>query len=129
MGRNHVHFASGLPAGFKRLDDATEGEAESSSDPVISGMRKTSEVLIFIDLKKALADGMKFGRSANGVILSEGNEKGLIPTQYFLRAEERRRGLGIIMKDGEVVKELPAELTRGGDSGQRGGRGGRRRGG
>jgi 2'-phosphotransferase len=129
MGRNHVHFASGLPAGFKTLEDATEGQVDSSSEPVISGMRKTSEVLIFIDLRKALADGLRFGRSANGVILSEGNGDGLISAQYFLRVEERRRGWGIIMKDGEVVKELPAELTRGGDSGQRGGRGGRRRGG
>jgi 2'-phosphotransferase len=129
MTRNHVHFASGLPAGFKSLEDVAGAQAELSADPVISGMRNSSGILIFIDLKKALEGGLKFGRSANGVILSEGNENGIIPSQYFLRVEERKRGLGIIMKDGEVVKELPTELTQGRDTGYRGGRGGKRRGG
>jgi len=129
MTRNHVHFASGLPTGFQSLEDAADAEAESSKEPVMSGMRKSSDILIFIDIKKALEEGLKFGRSANGVILSQGDENGIIPTQYFQRVEARRQGLGIIMKDGEVVKELPAELTSGRDSGQRGGRGGRRRGG
>jgi 2'-phosphotransferase len=129
MTRNHVHFASGLPAGFESLEDAADGQVESSRDPVISGMRNSSGILIFIDLKKALEGGLKFGKSANGVILSEGNENGIIPTKYFLRVEERKRGVGVILKDGEVVKELPTELTRDRDSGQRGGRGGKRRGG
>jgi 2'-phosphotransferase len=128
MTRNHVHFAAGLPAGFKSLEETEDAQVESSKDPVISGMRNSSGILVFIDLKKALESGLKFGRSANGVILSEGNEDGIIPTQYFLRVEERKRGLGIIMKDGEIVKELPTELIRGTDSGQRGGRGEKRRG-
>ena len=92
MGRNHIHFASGLPAGFKTQD--------SSALPVISGMRSTSSVLIFIDIRKALESGLKFWRSANGVLLSEGNEKGLIPVEFFKRVEVRKAGQGVIMENG-----------------------------
>jgi len=126
MTRNHVHFASGLPAGFEVLEGPTDTTAEAQKEPVISGMRNTSAVLVFIDLKKALEGGLKFWKSANGVILSEGDEKGVVPLAYFARVEERKRGVGILMKDGEVVNELPEALTRGGDGGRRGGKGGRR---
>lgn len=126
MSRNHVHFASGLPAGFEVLEGSNDTTSEAQKEPVISGMRNTSAVLVFIDIKKALEGGLKFWKSANGVILSEGNESGLVPLAYFARVEERKRGVGILVKDGEVVNELPEALTRGGDGGRRGGRGGRR---
>jgi len=124
MTRNHVHFASGLPAGFEPLEGANDTQSEAQKEPVISGMRNTSSVLVFIDMKKALEGGLKFWKSANGVILSEGNGNGVVPLAYFARVEERKRGVGILMKDGEVVNELPEALTRGGDGGRRGGRGG-----
>eukprot|EP00249_Psilotum_nudum_P006444 c19767_g1_i1 orf=81-1433(+) len=65
MKRNHVHFASGLP-----------------NDGVISGMKSHCEVLIYLDVQRALADGMKLYRSENGVILTEGFG-GTIPPKYF----------------------------------------------
>ncbi|KAL3872703.1 hypothetical protein ACJMK2_035910 [Sinanodonta woodiana] len=65
--RNHIHFAAGEP-----------GE-----NGVISGMRSSCEVLIYIDLEKALKDGLKFYLSANRVILSPGNEEGYIYPCYF----------------------------------------------
>lgn len=126
MTRNHVHFASGLPAGFEILEGSSDTTSEAQKEPVISGMRNTSAVLVFIDIKKALEGGLKFWKSANGVILSEGDESGLVPLAYFARVEERKRGVGILVKDGEVVNELPEALTRGGDGGRRGGRGGRK---
>lgn len=67
MSRNHIHFAPGEP-----------GE-----EGVISGMRSSCEILVFIDLRKALSDGFKFYRSANNVILCPGNEQGFLPPQYF----------------------------------------------
>jgi len=67
MERNHIHFAPGFP-----------GE-----NGVISGMRNRCDVNIFIDMNKTLKDGYKFYRSANNVILSPGNEEGLIPPGYF----------------------------------------------
>ncbi|KAK6918543.1 Phosphotransferase KptA/Tpt1 [Dillenia turbinata] len=70
MKRLHVHFSCGLP---------TDGE-------VISGMRRDVNVLIFLDVRKALADGMKLYISDNRVILTEGFE-GVVPVQYFERIE------------------------------------------
>lgn len=69
MGRNHIHCAPGMP-----------GESG-----VISGMRRSCEVFIFIDIAKALADGVKFYRSANSVILTEGKD-GTLPVTYFAKA-------------------------------------------
>ena len=68
MSRNHIHFATGL------LGD----------DGVISGMRGSCSVLIYVDLEKALHDGIKFFKSENGVVLTEGvKEEGRLPKDYF----------------------------------------------
>lgn len=69
MKRNHIHFAIGLPGNSK----------------VISGMRKSAEVFIYINLKLAIADGVQFYRSINNVILSRGNANGIIEPKYFLK--------------------------------------------
>ncbi|KAK4507531.1 hypothetical protein PRZ48_001266 [Zasmidium cellare] len=102
MGRNHVHFASGLPAGFTSLVNTDQEVAA----PVISGMRKSSTVLIFLDLAKATEAGLKFWVSENGVILSEGNEEGVVPLEFFQRVEDRT-GEGVLVEEGKVVKEAP----------------------
>ncbi|KAD3336278.1 hypothetical protein E3N88_31797 [Mikania micrantha] len=70
MRRLHVHFAGGLP---------TDGE-------VISGMRRDVNILIFVDIRKALEGGMKFYISDNKVILTEGFD-GVVPADYFERIE------------------------------------------
>lgn len=67
MKRQHVHFTTGLPG----------------KNEVISGMRSSCNVYIHLDIKKAMADGYKFYKSANGVILSPGNELGIIESKYF----------------------------------------------
>ena len=67
MKRNHIHFAAGEPG----------------SEGVISGMRACAQVYIYIDLHKAMEDGIKFFRSANNVILSPGDESGVIMPKYF----------------------------------------------
>ena len=64
-------------------------------------MRNSSSVLIFIDIKRALEGGIKFWKSANGVILSEGDEKGVVPLEFFRRVEERKAGK-ILLQDGQV---------------------------
>ncbi|XP_010506475.1 PREDICTED: tRNA 2'-phosphotransferase 1 [Camelina sativa] len=70
MNRMHVHFSCGLP---------TDGE-------VISGMRRNVNVLIFLDMKKALEDGIAFYVSDNKVILTEGID-GVVPVDYFQKIE------------------------------------------
>lgn len=97
MRRNHVHFAAGLPSGFRSVKEL---DKESVSAPVISGMRNNSTILIFLDIRKAMDAGMKFWRSDNGVILSEGLD-GLVPLDFFKRVEDRT-GEGVLVEDGKV---------------------------
>lgn len=76
MRRNHVHFAVGLPA----------------SKEIISGMRSFCEVYIYLNVDLALKDGIKLYESSNGVILSPGNQKGLIESKYFLKVLDAKTG-------------------------------------
>ncbi|KAL2514971.1 RNA 2'-phosphotransferase [Forsythia ovata] len=70
MKRLHVHFSCGLP---------TDGD-------IISGMRRDVNLLIFLDVRKALKDGMKLYMSDNKVILTEGFN-GVVPAKYFQKIE------------------------------------------
>lgn len=54
-------------------------------------MRKRSEILIYLDLQKALDAGLKFFLSANGVVLSGGDENGFIKPEFFRRVENADR--------------------------------------
>lgn len=143
MTRNHIHFASGLPKGFKSLDDnsttgsETTGKEEANQDaaPVISGMRNSSTVLIYIDIEAAMNAGIQFFVSDNGVILSEGNENGVLLYEFFKRVEGRKVGK-VLMRDGVlpegVVVDVQAwEKEFGGSKrgGKGRGRGGKRAGG
>lgn len=73
MARNHIHLASGRPG----------------ASGVISGMRNSSQILIFIDLAAAMANGILFYLSTNGVILTAGNKEGYIPPVYFSSVERK----------------------------------------
>jgi len=69
MSRNHIHFAVG----------------EVGANEVISGMRRSTEVMIYLDVAKALAAGIPLFLSANRVVLSPGvGEQGVIKPEYFL---------------------------------------------
>jgi len=70
MSRNHIHLAQGVPG-----------------SGVISGMRKSSQILIYIDVQKALDAGIEFFLSDNGVVLTPGNKKGLLEPTFFRRVE------------------------------------------
>ncbi|KAF2773193.1 hypothetical protein EJ03DRAFT_155912 [Teratosphaeria nubilosa] len=111
MTRNHVHFACGLPAGFTSIVD-NDSPTTTSSAPVISGMRQSSTILIFLDVDKALQADIKLWMSENRVILSEGNAEGLVPLEVFRRVEDRT-GEGVLVEDGRVVKEAPASWAKG----------------
>lgn len=78
MSRNHIHFATGL----------------LGQDGVISGMRHSCTVLIYIDLEKALEAGIKFFKSENGVVLTEGLNEGYLPKEYFSK---------VVTTEGEVL--------------------------
>ncbi|XP_012284843.1 tRNA 2'-phosphotransferase 1 [Orussus abietinus] len=74
MKRNHIHFAKGLN--------------------FICGLRKNSEIYIYISFEKAIKNGLRFEESNNGVILCTGNSNGIIETKYFLKT---------VSKDGELL--------------------------
>lgn len=72
MNRNHIHFAY-----------------DNDPDKVVSGMRKSCNVLIYLDINKCIDQGIKFYRSANNVILSPGNDEGKIKPELFLKVVNR----------------------------------------
>ncbi|MCH86829.1 tRNA 2'-phosphotransferase 1-like [Trifolium medium] len=52
----------------------------------VACMRRDVNVLIFLDVRKALEEGMKLYISDNKVILTEGFD-GVVPSKYFQKIE------------------------------------------
>ncbi|KAF9523353.1 KptA family-domain-containing protein [Crepidotus variabilis] len=75
MKRNHIHIAQDV-----------------AGQNVVSGMRTSSQILIYIDITKAIDAGIKFWLSDNGVILTEGNEDGYLARRYFQKVVDLRHG-------------------------------------
>lgn len=92
MGRTHIHFF--------------EEKALTGQKKAVSGMRGDAELVIFVDVKKAMSKGLKFWISENGVILSEGDDKGFMATEFWGRVTDRRSGEVIWDKDAGLLKEL-----------------------
>ncbi|XP_078065100.1 tRNA 2'-phosphotransferase 1, partial [Mustelus asterias] len=67
MSRTHIHLATGLP----------------EDGGVVSGMRGNCDLAIFIGIRSALSDGIPFYFSTNQVILTPGNEEGVLLPKYF----------------------------------------------
>ncbi|RPD64155.1 hypothetical protein L226DRAFT_552096 [Lentinus tigrinus ALCF2SS1-7] len=76
MSRNHIHLAQGVPG-----------------SGVISGMRKSSDILIYINVQEAIDAGLKFYLSANGVVLTEGDDRGYLKPEFFSRVETAKGSL------------------------------------
>ncbi|TIA87339.1 hypothetical protein E3P99_03229 [Wallemia hederae] len=70
MGRQYIHLATGLPH-----------ESE-----VVSGMRKSSTVFIYVDVEQLLKDNIKLYKSLNGVLLTTGLDN-ILPPRYFIKVE------------------------------------------
>ncbi|EDQ92240.1 uncharacterized protein MONBRDRAFT_23195 [Monosiga brevicollis MX1] len=68
MGRQHIHFST----------------AEPGSREVISGMRTTCNVWIYLDLDQVLRDGIPVFISRNRVLLTAGQD-GVLHPRYFKR--------------------------------------------
>lgn len=61
-------------------------------EPVISGMRASATVLVWVDVRRSLAAGMRWWRSANGVVLTEGDHDGVVRLEWVCRVLVRGRG-------------------------------------
>jgi 2'-phosphotransferase len=71
MARTHIHLATGLP----------------QDNGVISGMRRTATVYVYVDPEACIRDGIEFYISDNGVVLTDGID-GSLPVKYFLRVTD-----------------------------------------
>jgi 2'-phosphotransferase len=96
MARTHIHFAIGYP-----------GDKE-----VISGMRGSCDVIVELDVPKAMAAGIVFQKSKNGVILSKGIN-GVIPPNFFRQVtlREKNKTTVEIIQDYEFALVLDFEAT------------------
>src|SRR3984957_10278295 len=57
---------------------------------VLLGMRMHSQILIYVDVDRAMSAGIKFFLSANGVVLTEGDSRGFLAPQFFRRVEDAK---------------------------------------
>ncbi len=108
MGRQHVHFALRAPGGASPSPSSSSATvsdpvADASAPTVISGMRASSNILIWVDVKRSLAAGLKWWRSANEVILTEGDEEKFVRMEWINRVEKR---------NGEVIWKAEEEKKR-----------------
>mmetsp|Transcript_139545 Transcript_139545/g.313642 ORF Transcript_139545/g.313642 Transcript_139545/m.313642 type:complete len:287 (-) Transcript_139545:71-931(-) len=79
-------------------------------DTVISGMRETCSLVVYLDFPKAVEDGMKFYRSDNDVILTSGVD-GVVPPKYFKHVVEIHRDKPFVPPPG-VETPAPAGAAR-----------------
>lgn len=79
MSRQHIHLAPGLP----------------SDSGVISGMRRSCEIHVWVDVPRAIRSGLRFFRSSNGVILTRGDDAGLLSSGFFHRAYDAQTRLDL----------------------------------
>ena len=77
MGRNHVHFAVMGPGSLG------------------SGVRRGADVLIFLNVRAALSEGLHLFVSENWVLLTRGIE-GVVPPRLFLFVKEASSGSPVL---------------------------------
>lgn len=102
MGRMHIHFATGVSdddavKGNDKGDRAVEGGREGEVGVVVSGMRASAGILVWVDVRRSIEGGdVRWWRSRNGVILTEGSTegegKGLLGLEYVSHVVDRRNG-------------------------------------
>ncbi|KAM3481584.1 hypothetical protein MY5147_000570 [Beauveria neobassiana] len=99
MGRNHIHCAAGTPE-------------EEGGGGTVSGMRRDAQLLIEIDVARSMAAGVRWWRSDNAVILTEGDDNGLLSTEFFKSVRGRHGDVGVLWENGVAVAELPPDVKR-----------------
>ncbi|KAK0556079.1 tRNA 2'-phosphotransferase [Tilletia horrida] len=141
MGRNHIHLARGLPTEFfdfkesqqqqqqqqqqaaeeeqgsKADEDQASSPTQTSAPPtkIISGLRSSSNALLWIDVPRALQDGVLFYLSENGVVLTPGAALSSSAEPGSQDAES---------KGAEASQQDSRQSRRGGRGGRGGGGGG-----
>ena len=128
MGRKHIHFATNElpplpPPGdvahtrpIRNLQQQQkDDDAPEDADKVISGMRRDATILVWVDVKGSIdRGGVKWWRSANGVILTEGEEgKDMLGLEWVAWVDRRgtdqvlygtKPGLDVVAKLGQTSR-------------------------
>lgn len=90
MARQHIHLAPALDLSQHHITP-----------------RPSSTLLIYLDLGKLVGAGIPVYTSANGVILTPGNEEGVVRTEFWRLAEKVEGGLKgtrtVVWRDGQAV--------------------------
>lgn len=86
------------------VSEAPNPPSSAETEKIISGMRASATVLIWVDVKRSLSAGaLQWWRSANGVVLTEGDADKLVRLEWVHRVERR---------DGEVLWTREGEMER-----------------
>ena len=85
MGRTHIHLAPAL-----------------ADHPILP--RNGSTLRIYLDIPKLLSAGIPLYTSSNGVVLSPGDENGIIKKEYWRLAERKVDGeWRTVLQDGAEI--------------------------
>jgi RNA:NAD 2'-phosphotransferase (TPT1/KptA family) len=84
LGRNPIHFCSGMIG--RGMTVASRALFINKKGGVIPGIRSNCEVLVYIDLQRAIKDKIKFYRDEDGVLSTHGNKHSVISPKYFTHA-------------------------------------------
>ena len=76
------HLESIKKSGLSRMKRKHIHIAESKES--ISGQRNDCNLLIYVNMRLAMNDGIKFYKSSNGVILTPGNDDGYLIPKYLI---------------------------------------------
>lgn len=94
MNRNHIHFSFTIPDKFQKfIKNENNNNNNSYNHNAISGIRSNSNVLLILNIEKIRNSNLKFYKSLNDVILSPGDENGLINLNYIDKIIDLNNGL------------------------------------
>ncbi len=89
MARTHIHLAPVLADG-----------------PIVP--RPNSTLRIYLDIPKLLNAGIPLYTSSNGVVLTPGNDHGVVDTEFWRLAEKKVDGQWVeVWRDGKEIGGVP----------------------
>ena len=122
MARTHIHFATALPKRLPPLDTQfqSKSQAKPEGDEVISGVRKTSTIFVWVDVEKSAREGgVEWWVSRNGVVLTEGLG-GLLGLEWVRWVERRNGDVLFGVKDVKAEEEFIRRAEEGRKEGGKG---------
>ena len=70
-------------------------------------MRNGGEVCVFVDMQRAMSDGLRFSVTPSRVIVTPGNDHGILSACYIVKAIDRESSEQIWPADNNAPLEMP----------------------